>query len=115
MFPTLARVALNDSILPTGGGSTDKGQVFVPAGTKVLANFYALRDRNVLGDNVEEFYPDRWQAIKPGPWQFMAFGGGQRACLGQKKALGEASYTLTKFAQTFERIDSRDDREWAGD
>ena len=45
----------------------------------------------------------------------MAFGGGQRACLGQQKALAEASYTLIRLAQTFKRIESRDDREWAGD
>ena len=116
IFPTLARVALKDSILPGGGGSRGDQPVFVTAGTKILANFYALhRDEKVYGENVEIFDPDRWDSIQPGPWQFMAFGGGQRACLGQQKAFIEASYTLVRLAQNFKRVESRDDRDWAGD
>lgn len=38
-----------------------------------------------------------------------------RACLGQQKALAEAACTLIRIAQAFKGIESRDDREWAGD
>jgi len=65
--------------------------------------------------NVEDFDPDRWDNIQPGPWQFMAFSGGQRDCLGQQKAPLEASYILLRLAQTFKKIESKDDRDWAGD
>ena len=99
-----------------GGGSRGNQPIFVPAGTKILADFYALhRDKAVYGENVESFNPDRWDSIQPSSWQFMAFGGGQRACLGQQKAIIEASYTLIRLAQSFKRIESRDDRDWAGD
>lgn len=81
-----------------------------------MADFYTLhRDKEVYGEDVENFNPDRWESIRPGPWQFMAFGGGQRVCLGQQKALAEASYTLIRLAQAFQRVESRDDRDWAGD
>ncbi|KAJ8066353.1 hypothetical protein OCU04_005424 [Sclerotinia nivalis] len=44
----------------------------------------------------------------------MPFGGGPRACVGQHKALAEASYMLAKFAQLYKKIESRDARDWAG-
>lgn len=72
-----------------------------------MAEFYTLhRDKEVYGEDVENFNPDRWESIRPGPWQFMAFGGGQRVCLGQQKALAEASYTLIRLAQAFQRVES---------
>ena len=75
VFPTLARVALTDTILPTGGGPKGTSPIFAVAGTQILANFYALhRDESVYGPDVENFKPDRWDLIKPGPWQYMAFG-----------------------------------------
>ena len=116
VFPTLARVALIDTVLPTGGGSDGKSPVFAAAGTKILADFYALhRDELIYGPEVENFKPDRWDTIKPGPWQYMAFGGGMRACLGQQKALAEASCFLIRIVQAFGKIESRDERDWAGD
>ena len=116
VFPNLARVALKDTILPTGGGPERRSPIFVAAGTKILADFYALhRQTDLYGENVEEFDPDRWESIQPSPWHFMSFGGGQRACLGQQKALEEASYFMIRLAQMFRKIESRDDREWAGD
>lgn len=43
----------------------------------------------------------------------MPFGGGPRACVGQHKALVEASHILAKFAQLYKGIESRDAKEWA--
>ncbi|MCJ1380961.1 hypothetical protein MMC17_004070 [Xylographa soralifera] len=111
-----ARVALIDTVLPTGGGFDGQSPVFAAVGTEILADFYALhRDESVYGPEVEDFKPDRWDTIKPGPWQYMAFGGGMRACLGQQKALAEASCFLIRMAQAFRKIESRDERDWAGD
>ena len=115
VFPVLARDALVDTILPTGGGPNRDKPIFAPAGTRVVADFYTLfRDESTFGSDTNLFNPDRWDSIQPGPWQNMAFGGGMRACLGRHKALGEASCVLSRLAQKFQRIESRDDREWAG-
>ena len=116
IFPVLSRDALVDTILPTGGGSAGDKPVFAPAGTRIMVDFYTLhRNEAIYGPDPEKFNPDRWDSIQPGPWQYLAFGGGMRACLGRQKTLAEASCTLTRLAQTFKRIESRDDRDWAGE
>ncbi|KAL9121277.1 MAG: hypothetical protein Q9187_002162 [Circinaria calcarea] len=116
VFPLLARVSLADTKLPTGGGADRKSPIFIPKGTGVGTSFYALhREPLVYGGNVEEFDPSRWDSIHPGPWEYMPFGGGQRSCMGQLKALVEASYVLVRIARDFKRIESRDDRAWKGE
>lgn len=62
---------------------------------------------------MEDFDPDRWNSIKPGAYEFMGFGHGRRMCLGQQKALVEASYVIVRMAMAFERLASRDDRPYA--
>ena len=116
LFAALARVALVDTVLPTGGGPEGKQPVFASAGTEVRSDFYALhRDPNVFGDDVEAFRPQRWDHIQPTASQYMPFGGGMRTCLGRQRALGEASCVLIRLAQSFRNLESRDDREWFGD
>ncbi|KAL9113577.1 MAG: hypothetical protein Q9227_002315 [Pyrenula ochraceoflavens] len=88
VFPLLARDALVDTILPTGGGPNGEKPIFAPAGTRIVGDFWTLhRDESVYGLHPEKFIPDRWNYIQPSPWQFLAFGGGMRACLGQQKAM----------------------------
>lgn len=114
IFSNLGRVALRDTVLPKGGGTSGKSPVYVAEGTTLIFSFYSLhRDSFVFGEDVESFNPDRWEVIKPGPWEYMVFGQGQRACLGQQKALVEASYLLVRMALAFQRIESRDDQPWA--
>ncbi|KAL9619343.1 MAG: hypothetical protein Q9160_006023 [Pyrenula sp. 1 TL-2023] len=116
VFPVLARDAVADTILPTGGGPQGKKPIFAPAGTRIVGDFWTLhRNESIYGPHPEQFNPDRWSSIQPGQWQFLAFGGGMRACLGQHKALAEASCCLIRMAQTIGRIESRDEREWAGE
>ncbi|KAM3080847.1 hypothetical protein ACMFMG_004803 [Clarireedia jacksonii] len=113
-FAFLTRTAMADTILPTGGGSDGSSPIYVSAGSIVTTDFYSLhRNADIYGDNIEEFEPDRWNRIIPGRWGFMGFGGGPRGCAGQYKALTEASFVLAKLAQRFDRIESRDGREWA--
>lgn len=115
IFPLLGRIALYNTQLPVGGGDDGSSAIFVPKGSLVMTNHYALnRDCSVFGDNIEEFDPDRWNTIHPEQWQFMPFGGGQRACMGQQKALVEASYVLVRLAQSFDSIESRDPAPWKG-
>ncbi|KAL9095483.1 MAG: hypothetical protein Q9165_002354 [Trypethelium subeluteriae] len=116
VFPTLARVALVDTVLPRGGGPDGSSPIFAPAGTRALSNFFTLhRDKFAFGTNVEEFDPDRWERISPDPFEYMAFGAGQRACLGRQKAMAEASVALIRITQRFKRITSRDERAWCGE
>lgn len=103
-------------MLPVGGGSRQDRPVFVQKGTMVVMSYYALhRDRFVFGEDVENFCPDRWSSIKPAQWDFMAFGGGNRACLGQQKAMLEAAYVLFRLGMEFEKLESRDVRDWKGE
>ncbi|KAI0379219.1 cytochrome P450 alkane hydroxylase-like protein [Hypomontagnella monticulosa] len=116
VFPLLGRVALCDTILPVGGGPNHDAPIFVSKGTKVEMGYHALhRDPRVFGDVVEAFRPERWDTINPGQWEFMGFGGGSRACLGRQKSLAEAAYVLARMAMRFEKLESRDDREWKGE
>lgn len=115
MFPLLARVALTDAILPTGGGPHQDMPIFMPRGSKVIPDFWTLnRNESIYGARPERFEPDRWDSISPGPWQNMAFGGGSRSCLGRHKALGEASCVLIRLAQRFQKLESRDSSDWQG-
>lgn len=115
VFPILARDALQDTILPSGGGPQKDKPIFVPAGSRIIADFWTLhREEEVFGPNVDSFEPDRWNFTHPEPWQYMAFGRGMRACLGQYKALGEASCVIIRLVQSFRSIESRDTEAWAG-
>ncbi|CAJ2503488.1 Uu.00g108820.m01.CDS01 [Anthostomella pinea] len=105
IFPLMGRVALCDTTLPTGSGPNHDAPVFIPKGT----------DPHVFGEDVEAFRPERRDNIQPGQWDFMGFGGGNRACLGRQKSLVEASYLLARTAMRFEKLESRDDRDWRGE
>lgn len=109
-------MALKDTKLPVGGGPKQDLPVFVPKGTMVAMSYYAVhRNTAIFGDDVEAFRPDRWNSIRPSQWEFYGFGAGNRACLGQQKAMIEASYVLARMARVLETLESRDNREWKGE
>ncbi|KAI1407141.1 cytochrome P450 [Hypoxylon sp. FL1857] len=116
IFPLLGRVALRDTILPVGGGPSHNCPIFVPKGSPVVMAYYALhRNTSVFGDDIEAFRPERWNSVTPGHWEFMGFGNGDRACLGQEKALIEAAYVLARLSREFAKLESRDARDWKGE
>ncbi|KAF2649655.1 cytochrome P450 [Lophiostoma macrostomum CBS 122681] len=116
VFPQNNRVALRDTILPTGGGSTGTYPIFAPAGTVFGTAFSTLhRDKQIWGADAELFRPSRWEnGFQPPPFTFMPFGGGLRQCLAQQKATMETSYIVARLLQEFEDIKSEDDRMYKG-
>ncbi|TVY85851.1 Cytochrome P450 monooxygenase [Lachnellula willkommii] len=53
------RMAVRDTVLPTGGGPDQKSPIFVPSGTPVVSGTWATNhDKEVWGDDVNEFKPD---------------------------------------------------------
>ena len=108
---TNTRMALRDTILPTGGGPTGYGTspVYVKKGDTITVSFYALhRRKDVFGNDVNVFRPERWDNLRPPHWSYLPFGGGPRVCPGQNLALTEVAYTIVKILQTFKSIENRD-------
>lgn len=115
IFPLITRKALRDTQLPTGGGPNHDRPILMPQGSMVVMTYYARhRDSDVFGEDVEAFRPERWNEIKPTQWEFLGFGGGNRACLGQQKAVIEASYVLARLSQVIAKLEPRDERSWEG-
>lgn len=114
MAPFNIRFAARDTVLPTGGGPDGTQPLFVGKGEKMFIDVEALhRRRDLWGDDADVFRPERWERPVGSNWNFMAFSGGPRACVGQQFALVEAGYTIVRLLQTFGRIESRDDRPYA--
>lgn len=106
---TNTRMALRDTILPTGGGSSGTAPIYVKKGDRVTMSFYALhRRQDLFGDDANLFRPDRWKTLRPVPWSYLTFGGGPRVCPGQHLALTEVGYTIVKILQRFPAIENRD-------
>lgn len=108
---TTVRIALRDTILPTGGrsSSSDKSPIYINKGDIVTFSLYALhRRKDLYGDDADTFRPERWESFKPPHWGFLGFGGGPRVCPGQNLALTEVAYTIVKLVQTFKTIENRD-------
>ncbi|MCJ1313136.1 hypothetical protein MMC25_006813 [Agyrium rufum] len=102
------RVASRDTILPSGGGPDRKSPVFVPKGTAVVMGTWCVHhDRDIWGDDVQDFKPDRWISRKP-QWEFVPFLGGPRMCPAQQQVLMHVVYILVRLTQRFESIESRD-------
>lgn len=114
VIPRNGREALKDTILPVGGGEDGMSPVFVPKGTQVTFNLYAMHRRtDIYGPDAEVFRPERWEddKLRPG-WAYLPFNGGPRICIGQQYALSEAAYVVVRMAQEFETVDSADPGPW---
>lgn len=110
--PSNARFANRDTTIPLGGGPDGLSPVVVPKGTPVTYSTYSMhRRRDFFGEDAEEFRPERWESLRVG-WEYLPFNGGPRICIGQQFALTQAGYTIVKFVQGFESMESRDIAEW---
>ena len=106
------RIALNDTVLPRGGGQDGRSPIFVPKGRVIEMDLYTLqRDPEVWGEDAEEFKPERWGEGRPlweSRWQYEPFLGGIRMCPAQNQVLTQLAYLLVRFAQEFRAVENRD-------
>ncbi len=86
--PILARRAVADTEIC--GHPVRKGDV-------ALLAFYCLHRHKTLWEHPDHFDPDRWNPERRprDRYQFLAFGGGPRACIGAQFALQEAAIILS--------------------
>lgn len=73
----------------------------VRKGDVALLAFYCLHRHRALWDNPEQFDPDRWLRDRrpTDRYQFLAFGGGPRACIGMGFAMMEATIMLATLVR----------------
>ncbi|KAL2010635.1 hypothetical protein VTN00DRAFT_6442 [Thermoascus crustaceus] len=110
--PLNARCAVRDTVLPRGGGPDGTAPVFIPEGTTVTFNVYAMqRSMATYGPDAAVFNPDRWNGLRPG-WSFVPFGRGPRNCLGRDVAMDQVKFVTVRLLQTFEMLEPKEHRPW---
>ncbi|MCJ1437110.1 hypothetical protein MMC27_006495 [Xylographa pallens] len=118
LVPSNVRQALEDTVLPMGGGKDGLSPSFIAKGQFVGWNVYAMHRRtDQYGGDAHLFRPERWlddgekKGLRVG-WNYLPFNGGPRICIGQQLALTEASYVTVRLMQEFSALESRDPEPW---
>ncbi|KAI9150093.1 n-alkane-inducible cytochrome P450 [Paramyrothecium foliicola] len=105
--PLNAREALQDTILPAGGGQLGDRPILVRKGEVVVFSQYInSRRKNIYGPDANDFRPERWESneLNGIGWAYFPFNGGPRQCLGEDYALMQVSYTIVRLLQEFPTI-----------
>jgi cytochrome P450 family 110 len=76
----------------------------LPAGVVAAPSIYLAHRRPDRWPEPEQFRPERFLGARPGPYEFLPFGGGVRRCLGMAFALYEMKVVL---ARVLSRVDLR--------
>ncbi|GAB7350709.1 hypothetical protein MBLNU459_g1265t2 [Dothideomycetes sp. NU459] len=101
-------------VVPQGGVTID-GR-YLPANTVVGANPWVIhRNKEIYGDDVEQFRPDRWLKEDSGDMRrfFFTFGSGARTCLGRNLSWMEMSKLIPSLFMHY-NIELADlDAEWS--
>ncbi|KAF2669348.1 cytochrome P450 [Microthyrium microscopicum] len=112
VVPINMRSASADTMLPVGGGVDGNNPIQIPKNTILWLGMFSMhRRKDIWGDDADQFNPDRWENLDPGP-AFVPFGSGPRTCLGQQFAFNEASFALTRLVQTFHELEPLSDAPW---
>ena len=85
-----------DDVLPNGA--------LVRKGSTVVFSMYTMgRRKGIWGEyDANEFVPERWFGPNNfSPWQFFAFSGGPRLCLGQNFAMMEMKVVLSALLSKY--------------
>ncbi|KAJ3031842.1 hypothetical protein HDV00_008115 [Rhizophlyctis rosea] len=102
LYPQVARNAkmcLSHDVLPDGT-RIRKGDMF-------MWSSYSLgRNTDVWGEDAERFRPERWLEMDklPSPFEWPAFNGGPRVCLGQAMAVFQANFVLAHIVRDYDII-----------
>jgi cytochrome P450 len=73
----------------------------LPPGTAILASVVLLHARDELYPEPRRFDPDRFLQRKFSPFEFIAFGGGARRCIGMAFALYEMKIVLATLLRGY--------------
>ena len=103
------RTALRDTILLVGGGGLNgRFPLFVEKGVIMALNLWTLHhDKEIWGNDANEFNPQRWIDRRP-MWEFVPFLGGPHICPAQQQVLTHAVYILVRLVKEFPEIENRD-------
>lgn len=83
--PFNARICVEDTVLPIGGGPDGSQPIAVMKGQRLLYCVYAMQRRpDIWGPDAAEFKPERWENMRPPLFAFLPFNGGPRICLGRE-------------------------------
>ncbi|TGO30958.1 hypothetical protein BPAE_0002g00490 [Botrytis paeoniae] len=104
------RIALRDTVLPTGGGLNAKSPIFVKKGVKVVIWFASMaRHKDLWGEDAEIWRPERWEGdFKPDRWINLSFGAGPRMCPASDLGVTQIAITTIRILQMFKAIQNRD-------
>jgi cytochrome P450 len=72
------------------------GSRHLPAGINVSCSIHLTHRRPDLWPEPERFDPERFMRVRPGPYAFFPFGGGDRRCLGAAFATYEMKIVLAR-------------------
>ncbi|MFT4187797.1 MAG: cytochrome P450 [Aeromicrobium sp.] len=75
------------------------GDFVVPAETRVVMAILLTHHREDLYPDPERFDPDRFVGVRPSPYAWLPFGGGDRRCLGAALAMAELRVVLREMAR----------------
>ncbi|KAF5875286.1 putative cytochrome p450 alkane hydroxylase protein [Botrytis fragariae] len=91
---------LGDGVLSLDGGGPDgKSPIFVEQGDAVALNICGPNhDKDIWGDDVEEFKPQRFNDKRMG-WEFTPFLGGPRICPAQQEVLTQSLDTVLEYVE----------------
>ncbi|GKB63427.1 cytochrome P450 81E8-like protein [Tanacetum coccineum] len=97
LYPTLPM------LLPREASQDTKiGGYFVPSGTMLMVNAWAIQRDPVLWDKPDDFMPERFEGKSDDKYKMLAFGVGRRGCPGTSLGYRVLGLTLGTLIQAFE-------------
>lgn len=116
LVPFNIREALTDTMLPRGGGHSGIEPIVVPKGTAISFSPLLLQRHEFIYEDIRLthphfqdpaiFDPSRWEKWSPKAFTFIPFNAGPRLCLGQKFAMTEMVYTVSRLLQRYQGIEN---------